>query len=530
MKLTKYICTALVALLIASLTLSSAQETSVVARVSGLENDSLYMALLYQEQELKAAEDSIQQQITNIRANFANVSEDDRVSLSRLILESENALFEARNQVGIVSNQINSIEQQYIISNLSMATSTREVTGNQSSSSSQYSQNGSDLYSNNFFSDNLISGDLSMLVRANSYEGVFEGIEAKYLENHAKLMKLQVEYDSCKNQYTADTISNMFFAIDNLNKAIEDSVSMAMGYIFDTKLYTFSYLFDKMNYSGMLNRLENDLTIMRNEMSERPADAINAVMYNLPLQRSFLLDQEIALAEHLGESSSVDSLRAVKATINKQSYNQPRAEIIERIFIEYVPIKEVSTPFYNASNPIPRLEHFRRGTVYRLFVGSFSSVQAVSVFRNTTPVYHDIESNRHNYYLGGFATLEEAQQAQIQLRNIGFRRPQVVVWVDDVFENLDSTTTTSTSSSSRSSSRSIYRVEILMNDPSQSLSSALQQNISSLASGKELSKQFAADGQSIFVVGTFTSSSEAEALASTLNNTGGCTATVKTIQ
>lgn len=510
---------------------------SVTARISGLENDSTYMALLNQEQVLKVKEDSIQKQINDIRANFASVAQEDRTSVGRLILDAENNLFEVRNQTGIVTSKINSIEQAYIIENLNKpkAAATEEEATAQTEQS--YSSKGNDLYSSSFFEQMLSAEDLATLKKANALEPTLYLLEDQFLVNYKNMSLLRSDYASCDNQYTADTIKNMFSSIQDINSVVIDSIAQSMNYIFDNKLYTFSYIYDKMSNSHMLSKLENDLSQMRSKMAQRTENNIDANIYNLPIQRRFLLDQEISLASYLKMSGALDSLSTLRTKQNDADNNLPEVVIEDRIFIEYAPIEVVKTPLYNSSNPIPKLEHYKRGTVYRIFVGSFTRAQAVSIFRSTTPVYHDQLNNMHDYYIGGFATLEEANKAQADLKKIGFRKPEVCVWIDDVFENLSASGSTSSASSASSSSSSakssaaknFYRVEILMNDTSASLSATHQQNISELASGKELSKMVSSEGLPIFVVGTFNNINEAEALASSLNENGDCSASVKAL-
>ncbi|MFI3266687.1 MAG: SPOR domain-containing protein, partial [Rikenellaceae bacterium] len=454
MKLRKYISTAIV-LTAMSLIAFSSPLTSVTARVSGLETDSVYMALLEQEQVLKTQEDSIQSLISNIRANFANTSEEQRQTLSREILESENALFEVRNQTGIVSSKINDIEQTYIINNLNKSNGSSQ-TSVSTSNSQVYASSNSDLYANQFFKDNLSGDDLATLLSTREYESQVAKLEANYLDNYKTLSLLKSNYAACDNQYTADTIMQMFATVENLNLVIEDSLNTAMGYVFDNKLYALTYLYDKTNNEAMFNSLQSELEQMHIDMDARPSGSVSEVIYNLPVQRRFLCDQEIALANKLKASNAADSLKLLKAKLLTQNYDMPDVAIEDRIFIKYDSIVVVKTQIYNASNPIPTMEHYRRGTVYRISVGGFTKAQPASVFRYTAPVYCDVADSKYNYYIGGFATLEEAEAAQAQLKQIGFRRPEVVVWVDDVFENLaDGASSTSVSTSAATSSAKV---------------------------------------------------------------------------
>ena len=100
------------------------------------------------------------------------------------------------------------------------------------------------------------------------------------------------------------------------------------------------------------------------------------------------------------------------------------------------------------------------------------------------------------YYAGGFATREEAEAAQALLKEHGFLRPEVVVWVDGVYRNLARDPQPALS----------YRVEIAglpaLPDP-------VKEAIAATAGGRELSRV----GQQLFVVGLFDDRAEAQRVA-----------------
>lgn len=505
--------------------------SAVTARISGLEDNHEYMSLLEEGQALKTQEDSIQKHINAVRANFSNVSQEDRTSIGRIILDSENRLFDIRNRIGVVNREVNSIEQEYIINNLNkpkQETSLEDAPA--ASSDPTYASSNTNLYSSAFFVDKLSDSELTILKEANQLENNLYELENKYFANYKTMMLLKSNYASCKDEIIADTIKTMFLDTEQLNNAISDSIASSIGYVFDNKLYILNYIYDKTNNQSMLEKLNDELMKMRGLMDNSADSQFNTAVYNLPIQRQFILDQEINLANQLQMPRAVDSLQILKEKQVPENYKLENVAIQERTFIDYVDIKVVTTPAYNAKNPIPELKRYKKGTVYRIFVGSFTRIQPPSIFRSTTPIYHHAFNKMHDYYIGGFATYEQAVQAQKDLKKIGFRKPEITVWIDDVFENLSASGKKPTASStSNAASKNLYRVEIQMNNADVGLSATHQQNIAELASGKELSRMNSEQGVSVFVVGTFDKIADAQALATALNNNADCKASVKVI-
>jgi hypothetical protein len=118
-------------------------------------------------------------------------------------------------------------------------------------------------------------------------------------------------------------------------------------------------------------------------------------------------------------------------------YRLPKIEIEERFFLAYEPIGVSSPSRYNSRNPIPECEIYERGTIYRVLLGTFSSQQPISIFKGVYPLYKlKTEEGKYSYFAGGFATEAEVDEAQIKLKNMGFKRPEATVWIDGVYTNL----------------------------------------------------------------------------------------------
>ena len=171
-------------------------------------------------------------------------------------------------------------------------------------------------------------------------------------------------------------------------------------------------------------------------------------------------------------------------------------EVAERYFLQYDSVIFTKTPKYSNQNPIPECKVYEHGTIYRILLGTFNTKRAVSTFRGAYPLSYLVnDEDKWCYYTGGFATREEADSVQVVLKKHGFLRPEVVVWNDGVYRNLDREDETPVA----------YRVEISGADD---LPDAVRQVIAEQAGGRELSRV----GQQLFIIGTFDDRAVAEQL------------------
>ena len=113
----------------------------------------------------------------------------------------------------------------------------------------------------------------------------------------------------------------------------------------------------------------------------------------------------------------------------------PEIDPARRVFIVYSDIERTTPSVYNARNPIPENETDQYGTVYRIQLGAFQQKQPVSIFKGVFPLCYDrTEEGRYRYCAGAFRELSEAEAAWTKLKEMGFRKPEIVVWRDGVFE------------------------------------------------------------------------------------------------
>lgn len=431
-RLVKYF--AIVILTVAAGTVA-AQRTPVKARVSGLENNSEYMNLLENEQILSGRIDSLSAAMELLRGRFrTDSSSRDRISAQ--ILENEETLFSLRGLVGELSERINAIEQQWIIMHLSDNPDTRDNTSVQVKDVSGSSVRYANLAYNFPIRDNLKAEDYALLLIAQQKESEAAQITHSYLHHYRQLEQLSRQYDTVSSESRAQRIMEQFDSLKNLCRQTEDSLMESWGYVFDNKTYAYSYIADKNDRSELLSEFEkavSDMNIERNQISGQWASEAMTSYY---LQKRVVNMLESRIANMFSLTEAADSLAKADASLREADYFLPPVSISERLFLDYEPLSVHSPSIYNSRNPIPECRIYPRGTIYRIQLGQFSVAQSPALFKGVSPISYLKENGRYTYFAGGFAADSSAMQAQTSLKEMGFKRPEIVVWNDGVYRNL----------------------------------------------------------------------------------------------
>lgn len=472
----------------------------IEARVKGLENNGEYMSLLEQEQSLKTREDSINNALRAIRARFS-VQGEDRNVLSKSILQLEGDVFEVRNSLGIVASKIGDIEQNYVINNLDVAFGSSQPAAKPAI---KHTHEVGNLVSNTYFSDNLSAADYAALVQGQKLESSVVNYIKIYSNNYGTIKELIKSYDETQNALAADSIYKKYDQLFRINRIIADSVGVIWEKIFDNKSYAYNYIFDKLSRSEQLAEFERRVRGSSDALSQ---EMMSPEIHRYAVLKPMLLDYEIKLAETLELTKAADSLKAAAKSFSAKDFDFPKTELQERSFITYEPLGAPLTTLYKASNPIPTLVVMPRGTVYRVLVGTYTRTQTPAIFKGLNPLYVQKNTGEVLYFAGGFQTLPEAEEALARIIKLGFKKAEVVVWNNGLYQNVSATADGTTDGNN---SGDLYRVEIF--GCGESLSDRIKDVISSTAGDKELSR-VASNDSYIYIIGSFDNILAAQKLA-----------------
>ncbi len=426
--LQKYMTT--LALVLAPL-LSTAQQ--IKARVSGLENNAEYMELLHQEQTVSAQADSLSLLMERMRRSFRTDTA-AREQIAVRILESEEKLFALRNRVGILSQQINAIEQQWIIMHLN----DDAAAGNTEPEPQkiQDTRKSVNLAYDSRIRENLPEQDYLTLLSAQRNETRAGDLAAELAALIRECRVTALQYDTVSTEARASELMTRFDSLSVCCSAAEDSLSRCWAYIFDNKIYAYSYIADKNNRPEIIAELGKTLEDMQAETNMQRGRWASDEMVSYLLQKRVVGSLEQQIAQMFALDMAGDSLQRAASALADTDFFLPKVDLKERLFLDYEALSIHSPSIYNSRNPIPECRIYERGTIYRIQLGSFSVQQTPALFKGVAPLSYVRENGRYVYFAGGFAADSSARQAQIELKDLGFKRPEVVVWNDGVYRNL----------------------------------------------------------------------------------------------
>ena len=410
-------------------TTAVAQEVSV--RIPELEDNKEYIELLRHDVRLRQKSDSLMGVIRDIRGHLSrNAEQSDSLAQMRsdsllvALTDTENAVYSMRSQMIKVVDRINAIEQEFLLASI----------GNLRSASEQ--STGS-IFTNDYFRKSIDSEDYSILMTANAKEGEADEYARTYVSNHDAIKQMYDKYVMARTEAEAEAIYGDMATIMDENVVLERKLAATWADIYDQKSYVYSYFFEKEDREDVLDLTEGLIAEAREEKLAAIDNCASETLVDYHLQKQVILNYETYVAKLLNVTSAIDSLSNASRAVRQIDYRIPVIDIERRSFVNYEAIEFSSRSPYTSSNPIPECVIYEYGTIYRILLGTFKVKQAVSIFRNASPLSVEaLEDGRFSYYAGGFRTRAEAEKAVEVMKKKGFRNPQIVEWCDGHKTNI----------------------------------------------------------------------------------------------
>lgn len=473
----------------------------VQPRIEGLGGDAEYMELLQKEKLLLQREDSLNRVITQLREEFRQ-NPAERAKYGNSILRTEEEIFDVKNRTGIIAGRIAEIEEIFILNNLGREDESRTAT--------DVSEGIANFVHNTIFKELLPAEDYAALLRSQAVEKTVNDLAAKYLKNYDAIAALAPAYRQADNARLADSLYARYAVMADENADLRESVDSLWNYIFDNKLFAYSYLLETGNRSDVRSRLETAARDTRDRIARQRGGSAAEEITAYFAQKKLIFEYEKTLASLLNLTDAADSLSTAEKTFGALVRDIPQIPFEERLFLDFQNISVRNPAKYDARNPVPELTVYQRGSIYRVFLDAYAAKQAVVVFKGVYPLGYLRQSDgKYAYYAGGFAEWDAAKLAVEEMKRRGFRNAKAVVWNDGTASVLDEKPVLNSDGEPVT-----FRVEICGaagNPPSESLQAAIQR----AADGKDISR-----AGSVFMIGPFTSAVAAETAAASIRNSG----------
>ena len=394
-------------LLFAVMSVATAQAQEVTARIPELETNETYMTLMRNDARLRFKTDSLLGVVRQLRSE-QNRNAEPRDSLAQqrsdsisvLLTDAEAAIYATRAQKIKLIDQINTIEQEQVLSSLG---NIGEAQGASSSGS---------IYTNSYFRNSVDPEDFKLLLASHGKEADAQNHAQAYVKNYNRIKELYDKYVLAQTESEAENIYTELSTILDENMVLERRLSKMWTEIYDQKVYVYSYFLEKEAREDILEITESMMMESRQQKLLSVDNCVSEPVMDYCLQKPIILNYEMYVAKLLNLTPSIDSLSNASRVIRQIDYRLPVVDVERRSFVDYQPIEFSARSPYNASNPIPECVVYEYGVVYRILLGTFKYKQSVSIFRNASPLFvEELEDGRFSYYAGGLRTKAEAEAA-----------------------------------------------------------------------------------------------------------------------
>ena len=437
------------ALLVAT-TLSAVAITRLPFPIDELSENTEYVALQEQDRALAMKEDSVAMVMNHTREQFRIYADslsgigltptpEDFSLFSDRIIELEQEIFDIRTMRGDVIARINELEQEWVVAQMNAPVVDQEESVNMDGVDEEIEvlplyRN---LVENYCFVDNLSAEDYAELVAAQQEDAEMDALVVEYFNLYNRMNSVANSYRTTDSEAEAEALYAEFFTLKSEAEALAAKIDVSWNHILDTKYYAYGYVLESSRNFELLDSSSEEFADMRRECSREAGYYASDALMHFALGRPTLRSFEQSFAQTMNLTEAADSIATIQRDAPVIDYRLEPINLERRLFIDYQPIKIGRTNFYRESNPIPNLKVYERGTIYRILLGEFRNKQPMTLFKGVQPLY--ITRNEDGYYLyytGGFATRREADDAQLFLKEKGFKAPEICRWQDGKMVNI----------------------------------------------------------------------------------------------
>lgn len=341
------------------------------------------------------------------------------------VLRIEGQLFDLRSKVGIVSSKCGAIEQEYIIRNMGKRESGAEGSASASKNLSQ-----TNLLLSKFFTDNITPQEMEHIKKDIDIDSLAMSLIDSMRKEVGVLSTVNDELRRTQDALLADSLYAVAERSLDAIAGYEASLKDNWADEFDTKIYVYTRLMDKLNISlSVLSQMSGKVRDVRSAKEAADGVRMSPVFYAFAKERELVLSYEKILAEKLVYLSAIDSLNRKLDFVKAIHFEEPEVEIPEWDYVRFSNVAIGGAGVHTAQNPIGKVMIPTYGSVYMLrFAVLTAKPKQLSVFKGANPVSEfQNETGRYEYYCGMYKTKDEAQEDASVLRKIGFS-PIVVQW------------------------------------------------------------------------------------------------------
>lgn len=519
-----------IAALLVTTTLSAVAITAAFDPIDELNVNPEYVELQERDRVLVAKEDSVSMVMNETRAQFRAYTDslsnegltptpEEFSAFSDRILDLEQQIFDIRTMRGDIIARINELEQEWVLAQMNAPIEEPEVVEEPAEEVVELPLY-RNLVDNHCIKDVLYAEDYVELCQAQNEDAAMDSLVEEYKATYDRMNSVAESYRTIDNEAEAEVLFAEFASLKAKAELQAMEIESRWNHILDTKYYAYGYLLERDHHYDLLDKSSAEFADMRRECSREAGYYATDALMNYALGRPTLRNFEYEFARAMELNEAADSIAMLQREPREVKYRLEPLHLERRLFIDYQPIAIGRSNFYKETNPIPELKIYERGTIYRILLGEFRSKQPMTLFKGVQPLYitRNDEGN-YVYYAGGFATRRDADDAQLFLKEKGFKAPEICRWQNGAMVNVTTAERDNDGRVVNAVSGTRYMIKI----SAESLTDDVRTIIKSEAPRQSISKETTG-----FMIGSFDSRDEVEILTSLLGES--CDAQIEIIE
>lgn len=414
---------------------SSELFSQVKPRVEGLEDNVEYMALMEEQYSLEKSQDSILQAISKKKEGFSQLSDEEALDATNVIINMEGALFEIRSKLGISKDKSGVIEQEFIIAGLERG----DVVLEQSDVIEE------NLTDTDVLKSDIVKGEVPedvykiMLTEADVVKSIDS--DFKLLSGKVALLKdIKASYITEGDMIIGDSLAMAFDSIALMVRLLNDEATEKWDVIYSAKKDQYSVLLDRFGApSTVIERLNDESRNVRNEEANIELSFMASNISKYIRQRKLMMLYERELAAVLKMNAAYSTISDAMNKLDIEGYDIANITLPMQDMILYKPLTRITAQAHTSANPPTELIVPTKGELHKveitttakklIYFGALSRVSPVE--------YQELQSGKYRYWAGSYKTLEEAEAAVKTLAKYSIRT-KVASWKDGV-NSADST-------------------------------------------------------------------------------------------
>lgn len=294
-----------------------------------LEGNLEYKGYKVQLDSLQKMQESIVEQIDKLKA-LSESDPDNKEQYVEKVLRLEGELFNVRSRVGVCSSKCSTIEQEFIIKNMGKKKSSAAA----AAAAGKQNAN-TNLLLNKFFVDNVTADEMTHIKSRFDIDSLASVLRDSMSRQITVIRAMDEALRRTQDAAIADSLFAVAEASLDVVKECENKLAKVWKDMYDTKLYVYTRLLDKLNVSvSVLSKFSERSREIRSDKESAGEAKFSPIFYAYSFEHELIMSYEKVLAEKLVYLSALDSLSKKMDIVRTRRFDEMAIELPEWDYVD----------------------------------------------------------------------------------------------------------------------------------------------------------------------------------------------------